>query len=340
MTTHRFRPSRVGLAATAALGFTLATATPAFAGPEAAAPAPATSVANDTLTVMGTSASDRLALRLAAGDANTLQIDFGDDGSADASFDRRTFSTINVFLLAGNDQFRVDQTNGAFADEALTVDGGSGDDTMLGGDGNETFVGGSGSDFVDGNRGHDTAFLGSGEDTFKWDPGDGSDDVDGGSGHDTMVFNGANVAERMSLFADGSRAVFLRDPGTVRMNMDGVEQLDVHALGGADAVTIADTSGTDLRKVNLDLSATGVGDGDNSIDTVTVTGTDDADHVRVHARGDDVHVHGLHPDVRITGNEPTDELHVNTLDGNDHVHVDDAVADRITLNVDLGAGQH
>jgi hypothetical protein len=297
-------------------------------------------VANDTLTVMGTSASDRLALRLAAGDTNTLQIDFGDDGSADASFDRRTFSTINVSLLGGDDQFRVDQVNGAFADEALTVDGGNGDDTMLGGDGNEAFVGGDGRDFVDGNKGHDTAFLGSGEDTFKWDAGDGSDDVDGGSGQDTMVFNGANGAETMSLFADGSRAVFLRDPGTVRMNMDGVERLDVHALGGADAVTIADTSGTDLRRVNLDLSATGVGDGDNAIDTVTVTGTDDADHLAVHAQGDAIDVNGFHPVVQITGNEATDQLHVNTGDGNDHVEVEDAVAARITLNVDLGAGQH
>jgi hypothetical protein len=339
MTTHRFRPRRIGLAATAALGFTLATATPAFAGPEAAAPAAATSVANATLTVMGTSASDRLALRLAAGDPNTLQVDFGDDGSADASFDRRTFSTINVFLLAGDDQFRVDQTNGAFADETLTVDGGSGDDTMLGGDGNEVFIGGSGRDFVDGNRGHDTALLGSGEDTFKWDPGDGSDDVDGGSGMDTMVFNGANLAEKMSLFADGSTAVFLRDIGGIRMNMDGVEQLDVHALGGADAVTIADTTGTDLRKVNLDL-ASSVGDPDGQTDTVTVTGTDHADHLAVQAQGDAIDVHGFHPAVQITGNDPTDELHVNTGDGNDHVEVDDAVAARITLNADLGAGQH
>lgn len=338
MTNHRFRPRRVGLAATVALGFTLATATPAFAGPESGAQIGSASVANDTLTVMGTSASDRLALRLAAGDPNTLQVDLGDDGSAVQSFDRRTFSTINVDLLGGDDQFRVDQINGAFTDEALTVDGGSGDDTALGGDGNEVFVGGSGRDFVDGNRGHDTAFLGSGEDTFKWDPGDASDDVDGGSGMDTMIFNGANVNETMSLFSDGSRAVFLRDPGAVRMNMDGVEQLEVHALGGADAVTVGDVSSTDLRTVDLDLSVAGVGDG--QLDTVTVNGTDDVDHVKVRTRDDSIDVRGLDPDLRITGNDATDQLDLNTLDGNDHVKVEDAVAARIDLNVDLGAGQH
>jgi hypothetical protein len=335
MSNHRFRPARIGLAATAALGFTLATAAPAFAGPGAAPPTGSASVANDTLTVTGTSAGDRLVLRLAAGDPNTLQIDFGDDGSTDASFDRGTFSTINVSLLGGDDQFRVDQSGGAFTDEALTVDGGSGDDTLLGGDGNETFIGGSGRDFVDGNRGHDTASLGSGEDTFKWDPGDGSDDVDGGSGMDTMVFNGANVNEKFNLSADGSRAVFLRDVGGIRMNLDGVEQVDVHALGGADALTIADMSATDVKEVDTDLGA-----GDGLVDSVTVNGTDKADHVTVRALGDAVDVHGLRPEVRITGSEPTDALQVNTVDGNDHVEVDGAVFARIDTNVDLGAGQH
>src|SRR5215217_5657375 len=88
-----------------------------------AAASPA-SVANDTLTVNGSSRDDRIALRLAAGDPGTLEVDFGDDGSAEHRFDRSTFSNIEVFLRSGNDEFRVDQVNGVFADEALTVDGG------------------------------------------------------------------------------------------------------------------------------------------------------------------------------------------------------------------------
>jgi hypothetical protein len=72
---------------------------------------------------------------------------------------------------------------------------------------------------------------------------------------------------------------------------------------------------------------------------VTVTGTDEADHLTVHAEGDAVDVHGLQPDVRITGNDTTDKLQVNTLDGNDHVGVEGAVVARIDLNVDLGSGQ-
>ena len=338
MTNHRnLRARHLGVVATAALGLSLATAAPAVADPALHPSAAPASITNDTLTVLGTSASDRIALRLAAGDPNTLQVDFGDDGS-DETFDRTTFSAINVILLGGDDQFRVDQINGSFAAEALSVDGGSGDDTMLGGDGNEVFFGGSGRDFADGNRGHDAAFLGSGEDTFQWDPGDGSDDVDGGSGKDSLLFNGANVAERMSLFADGSRSVFLRDPGAVRMNMDDVEVLDLHALGGADALTIGDMTGTELRDANVDLSSAGVGDG--QIDDVILTGTDKADHVKVRTSDGAVVTQGLKTDVRITGGETTDRLQVNTLDGNDQVRVDDDAAALVSVAVDLGAGQH
>jgi hypothetical protein len=48
-------------------------------------------------------------LRLAAGQPATLQVDFGDDGSADKSFDRAAVTKIDVDLLNGDDQFRIDQ---------------------------------------------------------------------------------------------------------------------------------------------------------------------------------------------------------------------------------------
>ena len=154
----------------------------ALSGHAAAAGDTAT-VANETLTISTGSGADRLALRLQAAAPTQLQVDFGDDGSADATFDRATFSRIAVALGSGNDTFRVDQVNGAFADETLVVDGGSGNDVMDGGDGRETFNGGSGSDAVDGNRGDDIGELGSGNDSFRWDPGDGSDVVEGRQRH-------------------------------------------------------------------------------------------------------------------------------------------------------------
>jgi Ca2+-binding RTX toxin-like protein len=154
MNAHRFLGRRpLGLAATAALAVGIATTGSAGAAP----PAGSSSVASDTLTIVGTPLADRLALRLAPGDPTTLNVDFGDDGSADQSFSRSTFSHIDVFLLSGDDQLRVDQSNGLFADEALTVDAAAGDDTVQGGDGNDVVFGGSGDDLVDGNKGVDTA---------------------------------------------------------------------------------------------------------------------------------------------------------------------------------------
>ena len=336
MHTKRTTSTRlVGLAAASAAALALGVMA---GGPAGATSRTSASVHGDTLTVTGSSRGESLALRLAAGDPNTLQVDFGDDGSAEHSFDRSTFSSIEVFLRSGSDRFRVDQVNGAFADEALTVSGGSGNDTLDGGDGVELFKGGSGRDAVDGNRGNDTGELGSGSDTFRWDPGDGSDVVEGRSGTDTLDFNGANVAENMSLTPNGGRSLFLRDIANIRMDMDGVERLDLTALGGPDTVTVEDMTGTDFRKADVDLSAA-TGGGDGVADTVTVNGTNRRDNVDVEADGSTVEVDGLKTTTNITGSETIDLLQVNTLGGDDDVDVEQAARDLIGVNVDLGAGQ-
>ena len=339
-TTHSNARTRLasGLAAAAAAAAVLA-AGAAMAGPAGAAtPRTSASVSDDTLTVNGSSASEALALRLAAGDPNTLEVDFGDDGSAEHRFDRSTFSSIEVQLRSGNDRFRVDQANGAFADESLTVAAGSGNDTMDGGDGAELFYGNSGRDAVDGNRGNDTANLGSGRDSFRWDPGDGSDVVEGRSGTDTLDFNGAGANENMSLLPNGERALFLRDVANIRMDMDSVERLDLTALGGTDTVTVEDMTGTDFRQADIDLSGP-AGGGDGQTDTVTVNGTDRRDHIDIDADGQVVEVDGLQTTVDVTSAEPGDHLQVNALGGNDDVDVDPAAQNLMDVQVDLGSGQ-
>src|SRR5262249_24873075 len=97
--------------------------------------------------------------------------------------------------LAGDDT--ITGQNGIGALTSLTLDGGSGDDSLAGGDGNDTLIGGPGNDFADGNRGADVAFMGSGNDTFQWDPGDGSELVEGEQGKDPMGFNGPNTTEKI-----------------------------------------------------------------------------------------------------------------------------------------------
>ena len=338
MKVHRIpgaRPLAVTAGAAAALAIGLAAAGPA--NPAGATESPSARVANDTLTVTGTSRGDRIALRLAPGAPGTMQVDLNDDGIAEQSFDRNTFSRIEVFTRSGSDQFRVDQANGVI-DEPATVSGGSGNDSLNGGDGIELFIGGSGNDAVDGNRGNDSAVLGSGRDSFRWDPGDGSDIVEGRSGTDTLDFNGAGGPENMSLSANGGRSLFLRDAGNIRMDMDGVERLDLTALGGPDTFTVEDMSGTDFRQADVDLSGP-AGGGDGESDSVTVNGTERSDRIDVETDGARVDVEGLRTEVRITGSETSDALQVNSLGGNDDVDVEQAVFALIGVTVDLGSGQ-
>lgn len=330
---HRILGRPLGLAATAILAVGMATT-----GSAAASPAGSASVDDGTLTVVGTRGADRLALRLAPGDPSTLQVDHGDDGTVDQSFDRSTFTRVDVLLLSGDDRFRVDQAGGAFADEALTVDAGRGDDSVATGDGNDLVMGGNGDDTVDGNRGADTAELGAGDDIFIWDPGDGSDGVDGGSGSDALVFNGANGPEVMRLSAVGRDSLFVREPGTVRMAMHDVEVLELVALGGADAITVDDLSGSTFRHADIDLSVQGAGD--RQADLVTVSGSAAADRITVDADGEQVGVDGLAAGTTLSGGDADlDRLQISALDGNDDVDVDDAAAALIGISVDLGPGQ-
>src|SRR5207302_2715334 len=126
------------------------------------------------------------------------------------------------------------------------------------------------------------AFMGAGNDTFVWNPGDGSDTVEGQGGQDTLQFNGANVAEKIDLSANGQRLRFTRDVGNIVMDVDGVEQVNFVALGGADTITVNDLTGTAVQQVNLDLSGTqGSGTGDGAADTVIVNGTNGADQINV-----------------------------------------------------------
>jgi Ca2+-binding RTX toxin-like protein len=332
-TNHSRAARRLALAAgVAGVAAALATAGPAAAAPNRAF------VAQDTLIVKGSRNNDRIALRLEAGQPGILQVDFGDDGTAEHSFDRATFSRINIFAGRGHDSVRIDQVNGAFADEAVTMYGGRGNDTLDGGDGAELFIGGRGRDTVDGNRGNDTGLLGSGWDSFRWDPGDGSDVVEGQAGYDTLDFNGADGDEQMSLTPNGSRSLFLRTQGNIRMDMDGVEKLDLTALAGVDTITLDDMSGTDFRRAAVDLQGS-AGGADGAADLVTVNGSAGADNVDLETEGPAVVAEGLQTKVRLTGSELIDHIQVNTLDGNDDVDVDGTVFALIDIGVDLGPGQ-
>jgi hypothetical protein len=102
--------------------------------------------------------------------------------------------------------------------------------------------------------------------------------------------------------------------GNVTMDINGLEQVDVDALGGADRITVNDFTGTDVTDVNIDLAAPpGSGAGDGAPDTVIVNGTAGDDAVVVGGDATGVSVAGLAAQVNITGAEATDRLTVKAL---------------------------
>jgi Ca2+-binding RTX toxin-like protein len=274
------------------MSLALAAAALAVAAPAAQAAKPAAAVAGRTLTVTGTARADLLALRVGT---NTVEVDVGDDGTADFSFAVGTFARIRVEAGGGPDQVRVDGT----LPTPATIKGEDGRDTLTGGPGAERLDGGDGADTVDGNGGDDTIDLGAGRDKFVWDPGDGNDSVRGGDGTDRVTVDGANVRDKFRLVAKGDHARLTRDIDNVGMPLRDVEHVVVRPLGSDDTLIVGDLTGTGVTTVTNDGSLDG-GVPELGFDRTTVEGTNGADGILV--RGRDAH-------ARVTGLAATVELH-------------------------------
>ena len=325
------RRSVVGLLAAGALLSVAA----GLAADEAAALGSA-QVTGTELRVAGDSGADHIALRLEAGVPRNLRVDLDDDGAAEATFDRGSFDTIVVVARGGDDQVRIDEANGVFAnrDTPTSLLGGGGDDTLIGGSRSVALVGGSGDDvFVS---------------TFRRGTLDlDAAGIDGGDGDDTVDVIGAAGAEIYRVIGiNGSLTVFdptAAPPGNVAVVATNVETLDIHALGGADAVTIGDLSACSLEagcatsvnrvKVNL-AAALGNSAGDGDVDSVVVDGTADRDEIDIRPRRGRAVVSGLAARIAIASSEAADDtLTVNTLGGEDRVNLGAGLRDLIRTRV-------
>ncbi|MFO1329715.1 MAG: calcium-binding protein [Rubrivivax sp.] len=255
-----------------------------------------------------------------------------------SAIDAGTMEVAVFNLQGGDDQFSAG--NGLATLVALTVDGGTGNDTIRGSDGADRLLGGDGDDVVDGQRGADSAWLGAGNDLFQWDPGDGSDVVEGQDGSDTLLFNGANIGEAITLGAAGARALFFRNIANVTMDLDDVEGIHFNALGGADTVTVNDMAGTDVTRVEIDLAATiGGSTGDGAADSVVAHGGGGVDTVDVVGAGGTVSVLGLAARIDVLHAEvANDALVVSGLGGDDRLVATTLPAGQIRLTLDGGDG--
>jgi hypothetical protein len=139
----------------------------------------------------------------------------------------------------------------------------------------------------------------------------------------------------MAATANVGRVTFTRNLGTIVMDLNDIEALDVRALGGTDSVTVSDLTGTGLTNVNVDLAAAiGGATPDGLADTVQVIGTKGDDTIRAAADGGAVSVTGLAATVRVShADADRDTLAIDGSTGNDAVSIDPAVNGLIQVAV-------
>jgi Ca2+-binding RTX toxin-like protein len=198
-----------------------------------------------------------------------------------------------------------------------------------------------------GGRGNDDAVLFAGDDTFVWNPGDGNDTVDGGLGVDALLFNGSNGNENVDISAlsFNGHARFVRDVGSVTMDLHGVEGIIFNALGGADNIAIADVSGTELALSGIALDLAGAaGGGDGAVDTVTMNGRDTMngrpvdDTIDISTVDGVIFVTGSPATVAIFNSEANDQLILDGRSGDDTIDASALTPGAITLTLEGGAG--
>src|SRR5262249_9068362 len=132
--------------------------------------------------------------------------------------------------------------------------------------------------------------------------------------------NGSNAPETMQVFANGPNAGVSRDVGNFVMTLNGIENIDVNAAGGADNIIVNDMTGSGVTHVAVDLSGTPGGtSGDGSADPVTVNGSAGDDHITVVNSGGSIVVNGLAAQVTIAHAEAGDSLTINGGAGNDTI---------------------
>jgi hypothetical protein len=289
--------------------------------------------AADVVIVNGTNGADIIDVFGAGSSVSVL----GLATRVDITNSEGTNDSLVINALGGNDG--VTATTLPAGVIKLTIDGGAGNDTLLGSQGADVFLSGAGNDFIFGDNGNDLALMGAGNDVFQWNPGDGNDTIEGQDGIDTMLFLGANIAEEITISANGGRVIFFRNIATVTMDLDDVEAIDFRALGGADNIVVGDLSGTDMTQIGLDLRGP-AGGGDGAADMVTVNGTNGADVFGAAGDAGGVNVFGLQAAVNIFFQEvANDRLTLNALGGDDVINASSLEADGIQLTMNGGLGE-
>ena len=144
-----------------------------------------------SLMVRGTDGDDRIRI---AFNRNHTAVDVIINGHR-TSFPLGSIRVMGISAGGGNDEVRIDDSNGPVRCRAY-VYGGAGNDTLIGGSGPDVIFGEAGNDVIDGGAARDVITGGTGNDTLRGGAGDdsledesGRDLLIGGDGNDDFYIN-------------------------------------------------------------------------------------------------------------------------------------------------------
>lgn len=180
------------------------------------------------------------------------------------------------------------------------------DDQISGLGGDDALIGLGGADTLDG---------GAGNDRFIWNPGDGFDKVEGGVGADTEFMTG----EGLSLFADAGHVTVWN--GSERVDLHGVEALNLHGTTTEADFVLNNLSTTDVRQVAIGLSS------QPGVDSVLIFGAETNDVYEVQVlSGATLRVfdtaNGVLETTVISNLDSTDKVSLGGGPGNDVITVE------------------
>jgi Ca2+-binding RTX toxin-like protein len=123
------------------------------------------------------------------------------------------------------------------------------------------------------------------------------------------------------------------------MDTKALEQVIVNAGAGIDNVFVNNLFGTDIDGITVNLSGTiGGSAADAQFDAVVGTATDLVNIVEIVGAGSSLFVTGLPALISINQADPTDQLVVNTLGGNDFISATSLNGGVISMTIDAGLG--
>ena len=172
--------------------------------------------------------------------ANGTRVRFDRLNPAPFAIDIGTCENLVFNANGGDDSFSA--TGNLAALIKLTVDGGTGNDSLLGSNGVDVLLGGDGNDFVDGQQGNDAGFLGAGNDVFQWDPGDGSDIIEGQDGSDRLLLQRERGQRAVPGVGQRRARALHAQPRQHRDGHDDVEAIDLSCEYQAPAARPLDRS--------------------------------------------------------------------------------------------------